>query len=89
MRKRRLSANKSEAFRQNSFNRIYIEGLIISILRDAPKPLPNRVIYELLTKEHVEIKDTTFRALLFRMKEKGILESRNRKWHLAQQKTAS
>jgi hypothetical protein len=70
---RRESLDRHEVTRKDSFGRIVVENKIIEILRSHHRSMRGSDILRRLSNEYVDIKASTFRSYLRRMKEKGIV----------------
>lgn len=57
--------------RKNSGTRIMIEQRILDALRSAQKPLNSETLFSAARRANFELKPTTFRTYLLRLKEKG------------------
>jgi hypothetical protein len=68
----------SDVNRKNSLNRATAEATIISALKQAQKPLSLDKLYGAVVLVNSDLKRSTFRTYLYRMKEKGMLENVDR-----------
>jgi len=66
--------------RKNSANRIIIEEYIVEYLKNNNKPTPSKKLYDLSKSKISDLKYNSFRTILHRMKEKGIIK--NKSWGL-------
>jgi len=64
--------------RKNSANRIIIEDSIVEYLKNNNKPISSKKLYELSKNKILDLKYNSFRTILHRMKEKGIIK--NKSW---------
>lgn len=64
-----------DANRKNSAVRVLVEERILGALREATNPLSNTDLFRIARMANRELKETTFRTYLFRLKEKGLIES--------------
>lgn len=61
--------------RKNSGTRVMVERRVLDALQASKKPVSSDALYREALKANFELKDTTFRTHLHRMKAKGLLES--------------
>lgn len=75
MKARREVSGLTDVNRKNSVTRIMIENRVLDALRNSPKPLGSKAL--LMEAMHVDfqLKATTFRTHLHRLKEKGVIAS--------------
>lgn len=73
MRKLRVKG----AIRKNSFSRLVAQRRILDALKQWGKPAPTFIIYKAVVRGHERepMPNSTFRSLLFRMKEDGLIVS--------------
>lgn len=71
--------------RKNSGTRIMVEQRILDALRDAQKPLNSDALFSAAKRANFDLKPTTFRTYLLRLKEKGNIKPAGRRglWALA------
>lgn len=71
--------------RKNSGTRIMVEQRILDALRNAQKPLNNDALFSAAKRANFDLKPTTFRTYLLRLKEKGNIKPAGRRglWTLA------
>lgn len=71
--------------RKNSGTRIMVEQRILDALRENPTPLNNDALFSAAKKANYELKPTTFRTYLLRLKEKGSIRPAGKRgfWVLA------
>ncbi|NVK47375.1 MAG: hypothetical protein HWE33_13820 [Rhodobacteraceae bacterium] len=67
------SANRAP--RKNSLNREIIEGRILAALGEVGHPIGSKALYDRIDKLHIDMKPSTFRSHLARMKEKGLVSN--------------
>ena len=78
---RQLSKARAErtglqtATRKNSLNRVLAENSIIEALREKKRPLSTRQLYLNALITHFDLKETTFRSYLHRMKKRGDIKT--------------
>ena len=72
------------ATRKNSLNRVLAENSVIEMLRERKKPLSTRQLYRNAQLTNFELKETTFRTYLHRMKNRGLIKTARRagEWKL-------
>jgi len=77
--------------RKNSGTRIMVEQRILDALRDAQKPLNSDALFAAAKRANIDLKPTTFRTYLLRLKEKGSIRPTNKRglWILADDVSAS
>ncbi len=68
------SGVKSET-RKNSINRVMVESKILGELSQSKKPVSARLLYKVAQLANFELKETTFRTYLHRMKKRGLIQS--------------
>lgn len=61
--------------RKNSINRVLAENSVIEMLRARQRPCSTRQLYLNALSTNFDLKDTTFRNYLHRMKNKGLIET--------------
>ena len=64
--------------RKNSANRIIIENHIIEYLESNNKQVKLKKLYEIAKEKNMNLKENSFRTILHRMKERGLIE--NKSW---------
>lgn len=71
--------------RKNSGTRIMVEQRILDALRSAQKPLNSGTLFSAAKRANFELKPTTFRTYLLRLKEKGRIKPAGKRglWALA------
>jgi len=79
---RRENVQHTEAVRRNSTNRILVENSILKMLRRSPSPVSNRDLYLNARTAVYNLKDTTFRSHIKRMKDAGKIIPRGNRWVL-------
>lgn len=73
-RAKRESVLKNEVVRSNSANRIIVERIILSFLEERPhKAVPANKIFDQCLGYVSDLKDSTFRSYLFRLKERNLI----------------
>lgn len=82
LKARQDEAQEREAIRSNSVNRVLVENRILEALRQSPKPLTNRDLYLEARSVVYDLKDTTFRSHIKRMKDGGKIEPKGSRWIL-------
>jgi len=70
---RREGAGIADVNRKNSVTRIMIENKVIEALKGSAKPLNSRALYIAAQYVDFQLKSTTFRTYLHRMKNKGMI----------------
>lgn len=77
------NSTMKDVSRKNSANRIMIEQRVLSDLANAGKPQASQKLYKSALSVNFELKETTFRTYLHRMKQKGLIEAPSRSmWRL-------
>ena len=73
--------------RKNSGTRIMVEQRILDALREARKPLNSTALFSAAKRANFELKPTTFRTYLLRLKEKGNIKPAGRRglWALSEE----
>lgn len=61
--------------RKNSINRVLAENAVISALRESKKALPTSDLYRFALSTNFDLKPTTFRTYLHRMKNKELIKT--------------
>lgn len=61
--------------RKNSMNRVLAENSIIEKLRTATKPVPTKELYHNALFTNFDLKETTFRSYLHRLKNTGVIKT--------------
>lgn len=61
--------------RKNSFDRILVENKILEILGQTEKYVSARSLYKEARLVNFNLKDTTFRSYMHRLKERGLVEA--------------
>ena len=71
--------------RKNSGTRIMVEQRILDALREAQKPLNSDALFSAARRANFDLKPTTFRTYLLRLKEKGNIKPAGRRglWALS------
>jgi DNA-binding transcriptional ArsR family regulator len=64
--------------RINSANRVMVEDRILGELRDAERPIANAKLFASARNAIFDLKQTTFRTYISRLKYKGLIESPQR-----------
>lgn len=83
---RRENAEKTEAVRRNSGKRILVENSILKTLRRSNSPVSNRDLYSNAKLVVFDLKDTTFRSHIKRMKDAGKIVPKGSRWVLPEPK---
>ena len=83
---RREHAEKTEAVRRNSGKRILVENSILKALRRSQTPVSNRDLYLNARTAVFDLKESTFRSHIKRMKDAGKIVPSGRRWTLPQSK---
>lgn len=83
---RRENAEKTEAVRRNSGKRILVENSILKTLRRSNSPVSNRDLYSNARLVVFDLKDTTFRSHIKRMKDAGKIVPKGSRWVLPEPK---
>lgn len=61
--------------RKNSINRVLAENAVVSALRDSKKALSTSDLYRFALSTNFDLKQTTFRTYLHRMKNKELIKT--------------
>ena len=61
--------------RKNSANRVLAENAVLMALRDTTKPLSTQELYRKARLTNYDLKETTFRSYLHRMKNRGDIQT--------------
>lgn len=80
---RRENAEKTEAVRRNSGKRILVENSILKTLRRSPTSVSNRDLYLNARLAVFDLKESTFRSHIKRMKDAGKIVPDGKRWTLA------
>lgn len=83
---RREHAAKTEAVRRNSGKRILVENSILKALRRSLTPVSNRDLYLNARTAVFDLKESTFRSHIKRMKDAGKIVPSGKRWTLPQGK---
>ncbi|MTH80327.1 hypothetical protein [Paracoccus aestuariivivens] len=89
--RRQLGKAKAErlglqhATRKNSMNRVLTENSVLEQLRST-SPIATKVLFRNAKMSHPDLKETTFRTYLHRMKQRGLIKTARSagQWELAQ-----
>ena len=79
---RREHAAKTEAVRRNSGKRILVESSILKALRRSSGPVSNRDLYLSARAAVFDLKESTFRSHIKRMKDAGKIVPNGKRWSL-------
>ena len=79
---RRENAENTEAVRRNSGTRILVENSILKTLRRSPAPVTNRELYQNAKYMVFDLKESTFRSHIKRMKDAGKIVPKGNRWVL-------
>lgn len=79
---RRENAENTEAVRRNSGTRILVENSILKTLRRSPAPVTNRELYQNAKYMVFDLKESTFRSHIKRMKDAGKIVPKGGRWVL-------
>ena len=79
---RRENVGKVEAVRRNSTGRILVENSIMRMLERAVAPVSNRDLFVNAKTVVFDLKDTTFRSHIKRMKDAGKIVPKGSRWVL-------
>lgn len=79
---RREHAAKTEAVRRNSGKRILVENRILKTLRQSSVPVSNRHLYLSARAAVFDLKESTFRSHIKRMKDSGKIVPTGKRWSL-------
>jgi len=71
----RRELNRLDVTRKNSLNRVLIENSILEALRRSRKALPTKVLFYTARSFNPQLRNTTFRSYLHRLKTKGLIFS--------------
>ena len=83
---RREHAAKTEAVRRNSGKRIIVENSILKALRRSLTPVSNMDLYRNARSAVFDLKDSTFRSHIKRMKDAGKIVPSGKRWTLPKTK---
>lgn len=75
---RRENTYLNDVSRKNSANRVLVENRILEVLRAAPKPMANALLYREARDANHDLTNNTFRSHLHRLKKRGVIESAGR-----------
>jgi DNA-binding transcriptional ArsR family regulator len=84
---RRDNAAKTEAVRSNSGKRILVENSILKALRRSPAPVSNKDLYLHARTAVFDLKESTFRSHIKRMKDAGKIAPSGKRWILPKNKS--
>ena len=79
---RRENVGKVEAVRRNSTGRILVENSIMRMLERSVAPVSNRDLFVNAKTVVFDLKDTTFRSHIKRMKDAGKIVPKGSRWVL-------
>lgn len=85
MRAELYPASARRVSRKNSLNREMVEGRILAALGEIGRPIGSKELYQKIDTLHIDMKPSTFRSHLARMKEKGLVANdggKPAKWFL-------
>ena len=82
LRARQDEAQVREPIRRNSVNRVLVENRIMEVLRRSPSPASNSALFDAARSVVFDLKDTTFRSHIKRMKDAGKIIPKGRRWVL-------
>lgn len=70
--------------RKNSINRVLAENSVIEKLKDSNRPLSTKYLYNYARLTNYDLKASTFRTYLHRMKKRGLIKTASRvgEWEL-------
>jgi hypothetical protein len=71
--KARQELNLRDVTRKNSLDRVLVENTILEALRRGRKPLPTKMLYYTARSINPQLRNTTFRSYLHRLKTKGLI----------------
>ena len=76
-------------FRKNSANRVLAENAVLQALREARTPRSTQELYREARMTNFDLKETTFRSYLHRMKKRGDIRTAGHvgRWELAAKKS--
>ena len=77
LKARRENIAHRDVVRKNSINRILVEDNILNTLKNSSKPMTARDLYAVVRHVVYNLKSTTFRSHLRRMKDRGIIQQRS------------
>ncbi|MFN3077300.1 MAG: winged-helix domain-containing protein [Alphaproteobacteria bacterium] len=84
-RVRQQNVELKDVTRKNSLSRVLIENRIMQALQEAGKPVRATELLSILRQTSYNLKESTFRSYLHRMKEKGVIKMHDRGvWRLAE-----
>ncbi|WP_134643203.1 hypothetical protein [Pseudaestuariivita atlantica] len=86
LKARQDEAQEREPIRRNSVNRVLIENRILDALRRSQKPLSNRDLYLEARTVVYDLKETTFRSHIKRMKDAEKIVAKGARWELPEAK---
>lgn len=69
----RLETNLHDVTRKNSIDRVLIENAILEALRRSKKPVPTKWLFLTARSITPQLRNTTFRSYLHRLKAKGLI----------------
>ncbi|MES0864831.1 hypothetical protein ABLN87_20970 [Ruegeria sp. SCPT10] len=87
LRARRDEAQAREPIRSNSVNRVLVENRILETLRQSKSPVSNRDLLWAARSAVFDLKDSTFRSHIKRMKDGGKIVARGKRWVLPDQQS--
>ena len=79
---RRENVQNKEAVRRNSTSRILVENSILKTLKRSASPVSNRDLYLNARAVVYNLKDSTFRSHIKRMKDAGKIVPKGNRWVL-------
>lgn len=82
LRARQDEVQASEPLRRSSVNRVLVENRILEALRQSASPLSNRDLLSAAQSVIHDLKDSTFRSHLKRMKDGGKIVPKGNRWML-------
>lgn len=82
LRARQDEAQAREPIRRNSVNRVLVENRILEALRKSSSPVSNRDLLNAARAVVYDLKDTTFRSHIKRMKDGGKIVPKGQRWVL-------
>ena len=77
--------DRTDVTRKNSYNRILVENAIIKELEGSADGMTSSHIFAAIQANHYELKGSTFRSHLLRLKQRGVLAyvDATRRWKLS------
>jgi hypothetical protein len=79
---RRENVENTETVRRNSATRILVENSILKLIRKSSLPVSNKDLYANAKFMVYELKESTFRSHIKRMKDAGKIVPKGRRWSL-------